>query len=586
MPSKFGGIPVEAGGSKFGSVPVREQPELSLATSATDSRPAPGYSGELPQSKPTENDKAQGVGPTIQTRPSLFRADSDFRKRAGLGVGDMFMAAAKDMFGGDPAQYLADQYNKEHGLSAQINGGAKVVRDAGGNAMVRLPNGTQYRTNNKGIDSQDVANVAGNVAAFFLPASWAGRAAQARNLGLLGRMGMQAGAAGATDMGLQAATNGGQVDMRRAALTAAGGAGGELAGAGLRQVGRLASAENANPVVQQAITFARNAGIPLHVSQITNSKPIKTMASVVGYLPLSGTGKASARQQDALHRALSRTMGEDSSVLSDDVMKAARERLSREYGDIYKGKHIAVSDDAARRMAGIVNEASGNLTDDEAAVVAKQFDKIIRKSDGVSLTGEQYQSLRTSLSDAIDGSNKGRYIKQLRNVLDEMAGLGMNPRDAARLNTARGQWANMRSLEDALKNAPEGLLKGHVSPGQLKAAVRNGSTAELRDLARVGQLLKDPIPDSGTAGRQLMLGLLGGAGAFGGLPAFGGLAKLGLAGATAGRAFNSPAAANLLLGGQRLAPPVTNALARTAPASGALVMSEQQRRDKRYYDGR
>ena len=28
-----------------------------LATSATDSRPAPGYSGELPQSKPTENDK-------------------------------------------------------------------------------------------------------------------------------------------------------------------------------------------------------------------------------------------------------------------------------------------------------------------------------------------------------------------------------------------------------------------------------------------------------------------------------------------------------------------------------------------------
>lgn len=57
MPSKFGGIPVEAGGSKFGGVPVREQPELSLATSATDSRPAPGYSGELPQSKPTENDK-------------------------------------------------------------------------------------------------------------------------------------------------------------------------------------------------------------------------------------------------------------------------------------------------------------------------------------------------------------------------------------------------------------------------------------------------------------------------------------------------------------------------------------------------
>ncbi len=531
--------------------------------------------------KPDSSNVRGSVGPTVQTRPSLFRADSDFRTRAGLGVGDMLVAAAKDMFGGDPAQYLADQYNKEHGLSAQINGGAKVVRDAGGNAMVRLPNGTQYRTNDKGIGSQDVANVAGNVAAFFLPASWAGRAAQARNFGLLGRMGMQAGAAGATDMGLQAATNGGKVDMGRAGMVAAGGAGGELVGAGLREVGRSANAAM-NPVRQQAIGAAQQAGIPLHISQLTNSKPLKTLASVVGYLPFSGAGKANTRQQEGFIRALSRSFGEDAPVLSDDVMKSARSRLNQEYTDLYKGKHIAISDAPIRRWASIVNEAAENLTDDEAQVVSKQFDKIIRKAENGSITGEQYQSLRTSLSEAIDGSNKGRYIKKMRGVLDEIAGIGLGPSDSARRATAANQWANMRTTEKALQQV--GGAMGDVRPAALWPLIRNGSTPEMRELARIGQLLKDPIPDSGTQGRQMMAALLGGGAATGGVAGLAGVAKLGAAGATVGRALNSPAAANLLLGGQRLAPPVTNALARTTPASGALVMSEQERR-KRYYHG-
>jgi hypothetical protein len=56
-------------------------------------------------------------------KPSLFRMDSDFRKEAGLSMSDMLVASAKDMFGSrkGAADYLAQQYNKKHGLSAQIN---------------------------------------------------------------------------------------------------------------------------------------------------------------------------------------------------------------------------------------------------------------------------------------------------------------------------------------------------------------------------------------------------------------------------------------------------------------------------------
>lgn len=140
---------------------------------------------------------AQGYAPPGKRedstpRDSLFRADSDFRERSGVGIGDMLWASAKDMFGsrGGAAEYLAGEYNKEHGLSKQINGGARVIEGDNGDPMIRLPDGSTYRMNDPGLDSTDVGNVAGNVAASLLPASWAARLGQARNIGLLGRAGL------------------------------------------------------------------------------------------------------------------------------------------------------------------------------------------------------------------------------------------------------------------------------------------------------------------------------------------------------------------------------------------------------------
>lgn len=113
-------------------------------------------------------------------RDSLFRADSDFRERAGVGVGDMLWASAKDMFGSreGSAEYLAKQ------------AGGRVVQDEDGSPLVVLRDGSRYRLNDAGLDNADVANLAGNVAASLLPASWAARLGQARNLGVVGRAGL------------------------------------------------------------------------------------------------------------------------------------------------------------------------------------------------------------------------------------------------------------------------------------------------------------------------------------------------------------------------------------------------------------
>ncbi len=418
-------------------------------------------------------------------------------------------------------------------------------------------------------------NIAGQAAQIAVPIPGA---LAAKGAGLAGRVAGRAAPLvnAATRAGVFGATQGvgaGESRLGNAAESAAWGAGGQALASG---GGRLlkGAADKMSPVVRDAYAAAQRAGIPVHFSQVTDSKPLKTLASTIGYLPFSGAGRANARQQEGFIRALARSFGEDAPQLTDDVMKSARTRLNREYTDLYKGKHIAISDAPVRRWASVVNEAVENLTDDEAKVVAKQFDKIIRKAEDGSITGEQYQALRTSLSGAIDGSNKGRYIKQLRNVLDETAGFGMNPRDAARLKKARGQWANMRTTEKALQQV--GGAMGDVRPAALWPLIRNGSTPEMRELARIGQLLKDPIPDSGTAGRLLSMGLLGGGGApFGGI---GGTLGALAGGATVGRALNSPAAARYLMQGanptiQGLARPALKPLPYLIPASASA--SEQ-----------
>ena len=153
-------------------------------------------------------------------QPSLFGLSSDFKERSGLSAFEMLAGAGKDMFGSrmGAAEYLAGK------------SGGRALLGSDDSPLVQLQDGTQYRLNNPGLDSTDVGNVAGNVAALWSPASWINRFNQTKGLGLLGRMGTQGGGLAAADSGLQALFNRGQVDPIRTGATALGGGLGELVG--------------------------------------------------------------------------------------------------------------------------------------------------------------------------------------------------------------------------------------------------------------------------------------------------------------------------------------------------------------------
>jgi hypothetical protein len=336
---------------------------------------------------------------------------------------------------------------------------------------------------------------------------------------LTGKLGIAALQGGAYAGAQPTAT--GESRTLNAGLGAGLSAGGQGIASGL---GRLAQgAKNRLPeAVQQSIELARRAGIPLNVAQVTESAPIKAAQAVTKWLPFSGAGKAARNQQEAWNSALGRSMGlEDATYLTDDVMRAARKKIGGVFEDVYSRNDVPLTPDAVRKLVSVENEWASRLTSDESAVVRRQLDKILENADEGLLTGQKYQAVRSLLQKAEGTDKVGSAVKELRKTLDNVAAEAVGPEDAAALTKSRGQWANMRVIEDALKqmgDAGKGGAAGNVKPSSLWPLIRKGSTKEMRELAKIGQnVLRDGLPDSGTAQRSLYTSVLAGSSALSGL---------------------------------------------------------------------
>ena len=326
---------------------IGDPSQVSVARSQFDAQTGPSRWANV-QAGVTQRRDA----PAKPVNPSLFRMDSDFREKAGIGVVPMLTAAAKDMFGfrEGAAETLAEAANKERGVAGLIGGGARVVKDERGEPAIRLPSGETYRLNDPGIDTTDVANIAGNVGAFLTPAGWAARVGQARNLGLGARSLLQAGTAAGTDVAIQAAANEGKIDPSRTALTAAGGAGGELLGAGLSAAfNRLAAAARARgPNLADARKFAQDAGI-----QAPSAEQVKSLSGAMEEI------RAGADPRTVLGRSeygFLYTKGQQLPA-PRNFPQLAREELLRQQpgaGEVLR--------EAERKNVGAIETALGNLS--------------------------------------------------------------------------------------------------------------------------------------------------------------------------------------------------------------------------------
>lgn len=358
--------------------------------------------GAQQQAKPDFSNVQSGASsvpaqPPAAPNPSLFGMGSDFRKRAGVSVPAMFVAAAKDMFGSrqGAAEYLAEKANEGRGLSSLITGGAQVVQDERGEPMVRLPDGSEYRLNDPGLDSSDVANLAGNVAAFLTPAGWASRTAQARNLGLGARTALQGATAGATDVGLQASFDRGRVDPVRAGAAVAGGGGGEVLGtaigAGANRLAALSrSATGQN--TRQAQSLLATAGV-----RVPERNALERLASGIeevhaGANPNAILGREvygfqytqGQRLADPVRRfdQLSREELLRQSPGAGGVFRAAEESNRARLGEAIEGLGLRLGGRPGATPAELAQSAAGRLQSQADELAGRVSDAYAKASEG------------------------------------------------------------------------------------------------------------------------------------------------------------------------------------------------------------
>lgn len=334
----------------------------------------------------------------------------------------------------------------------------------------------------------------------------------------------------------------------------AGGAAGVPIGAGLSRVFNGAS-ETMSPMLKELYLKAKAAGINVLPHQLSDSRVLKWVSSAVKDLPWTGAASANKSQVDGFTRAVAKTMGLNTDELSPTAMKAVNDRVNYLYNNAFDGVDIGLDGGFKAKLGKLIQDNTANLSAGEREQFINLLKIISKDAVGGNLPGKVYQELRkTNIAKMISGNknNLGEAVKELRDILDETASRFLPPEKIGMFDEAQTLYRNKKVAENALAFRDTMDVKtrtqGKVNPATFESAIgrKYTPTQEVEDLGRIGQLIKDPAPQSGTVPRALAsLAVFGGGGAFTPVGILGGLAG----GIGAGRVVNSSTLARLIAEG-------------------------------------
>lgn len=346
--------------------------------------------------------------------------------------------------------------------------------------------------------------------------------------GALGAAALSGGAFAATQPVLSGET--------RLANTAKGAAYGAAGQGAAQLVGKAArgAADTLEPEVKRLAAKAESFGIPITLAQLSDSRFVQTLKSVVDKLPFSGAAKMNDRQIAAFNKAVAGTFGEKADKITPDVAAAAKRRIGGMFDSLSARNTLKADSQLVNDLVSVVDDANRFGTADNARMVQNLVDDLLSKTKDGKIPGRTYREFDSKIGKLMKGGgDKAAYLGDLRGVIRDAMDRSISPADSKAWQTARAQYRNLKTVEDLIEKADAGDL----SPALLLNAVRKsnpnfayGSGGDLADLARIGQqFLKDRVPNSGTAERLIAgSAILGGGSALGIDPlALGGAALVG-----------------------------------------------------------
>lgn len=283
------------------------------------------------------------------------------------------------------------------------------------------------------------------------------------------------------------------------------GVGGSLSAIG-QGVGDLLSTQVTDPTKQVAMQMAADNNIPVFRSQVSSNPFVKAAASFEKEVPFSGGSSNAEKQAAAFNQKLNESIGQTGDALTPETMNAADKNISGVYDKMTSKYDLQSTPDFETKLLQINDEVPTLGDQGKEHALQSQVNAVMSKIKNNKISGPTYQGLRSQISGLMRGPNSSPQLGNLLNTLDDQFQSGMNVRDLVDFQSARGQYRNMLSLEKVVANSPNEAITPSKLQGAVKSVFGNyaygGGSSNLESLARVGNLINDSFPNSGTATRQ------------------------------------------------------------------------------------
>lgn len=274
-----------------------------------------------------------------------------------------------------------------------------------------------------------------------------------------------------------------------------------------------------SPERQAAADVLRNEGVGLSAGQTTGSKNLRYAEGEIG-------GRAAEnlmeRQGEQFTRAALSRAGINADRATPEVIDNAFTRIGQQFDDLAARNSIVPDQRLVSDLQGVVSEYTSLVPDAmRAPVVRNVAQDVVDAIRRGSISGESYQALRSRLERSARTSRADPQLSDalrgMREALDDAMQRTLvrtNPQDLGHWQQARREYRNMLVIEKAASGAGENAALGIISPSALRnATVQQSRRAYARgqgdfaELARSGEALMKPMPQSGTAPRQAVRNL-------------------------------------------------------------------------------
>lgn len=441
--------------------------------------------------------------------PSVSDYATDIGKSAatGLGQGAIGLVTGPVDLGAMGGSYLAKKAIGDNTFGIQEGGPVdKTLNYIFGNSGLGLPQAppslTGMALNATGLDYQPktLPGKYANTMASFAPALAAGNIGNGASLlSNAGNVVKNSVLAGGASEGAGQVAAGSQYEP---AARIAGAMAPSLIGKGFSPT---ITDETKAPAMQTAEDF----NIPVYRNQVSDNGLTKAAASLEKEIPLTGAASKVNAQTNAFNDAVAGTIGEKGAV-TPEKLNSAYDRISGVYDQVLGNNDMPVTPKFQQDYLNLISKGTsiGDSAKEHAFTTMAQ--NVADKIQNGILPGETYQGIRSQIGRLMRNPNSSSpELGALQNLIDEQFSNSMPMNDATAFNQARTQYRNLLALEGPVGRNPN----APISPASLQGAVRTkfgdyayGGQSDLERLARLGNLLKDNYPNSGTAQRGALLG--------------------------------------------------------------------------------